>query len=462
MTEAPAKSLAAAGLGLAVFLSPWSAGSIRPAAFHLIGLCVALSALWLGLSDRSLWGHHSDVVPPRNVRLPIPFLAGFLLLISWTLFQTIPLPADLLTLVSPKAHQIHSQASALWGHHSDGVPPAFPISLAPGRTREQAAKLATLALAFAATALLSAEPRLRNALAWVLPATALLVSALGLLLLAKGFCFGLLPARHHVGLAIGPFANHNHFADFIAAPGLLGLGLVADRSRARRILGAGALGILGLGLLASGSRAGLLAAVIGTLFYLFSFVSAHPCPARAGKAKTAVALLAALLFLTFRPAFSFARLESLKEDFLQVRWPIWNSTLLMIGDFPWTGAGAGSFAEVEPAYSILRVPAPAGHAHCDYLEWLAESGAPMMLIAALAFGLGFSGLMKQAARWDRITRGALAGILILLVHAGVDFSFQIPAVALSAAVLLGLAASFPPAPNGWPERRRPAGEVKAS
>src|SRR4030042_1813903 len=97
-----------------------------------------------------------------------------------------------------------------------------------------------------------------------------------------------------------------------------------------------------------------------------------------------------LALCAFAPKLPSAWLATVREDFFSVRWPIWNSALLMSGDFPWTGAGAGSFAVVEPAYSILPLPVAAGHAHCDYLEWLAEAGAPALLVAAFIFAWGLA------------------------------------------------------------------------
>lgn len=427
---------AALGLGLALFLAPWPGGSVRPAAFHLLGLLVAAAAA--GLSG-----------PGRNPlpKTALPFLAALVLLAAWALVQMIPLPAHWLTWLSPSAFRLYHRAATV-----TGSPLAWlPLSLAPALTQEEWVKLSTLALAFAASAQVAAEPRLRLALATVLLLTASLVAVLGLAEKAGGFLFGLVPERHHVGPAIGPFANRNHFADFIAAPALFGLGLVPGRAPAWRVLRISALMLLGLGLLASGSRAGLVAATGGALFYLFSSGSI-----KAGKAKIAAAAAMALFLAAFFADAPSARLIGLKQDFLAVRWPIWNSAFLVIGDFPWTGAGAGSFGIVEPAYSQLHLPVPALHAHCDYLEWLAEWGAPASAAAALGFGLGFLKLGQRRRQWDPIARAAAAGLVILFSHALAEFSLHIPAVALEAALLLGLAVSDPRAKS--PQHQ----EVRAS
>ncbi len=418
-------TFALAALGLAILAAPWPGGAVRPAAFYSLGVLAALAALGLSL------GRPAPLPKPA-----VPFLVGLLLGSAWIFLQLAPLPAGWIALVSPQAFKLHAQTLAAGILFERGV----PISLTPALTRQELVKLVTFTLALAVTAKLSAAPALRTRLAWVLFAAAGAVAAFGLGLHLSGLAFAWLPAQHHVGKAIGPFANHNHFADFVAAPALLGPGLLRNRSCPWRLLAVSALVIMGLALLASGSRAGLLAAGAGLCFYLFTGRS---------RARLGWAWLSMLALTACLPQLPSAWLVSAREDFFAVRWPIWNSALLLCGDFPWTGAGAGSFAAVEPAYSILQLPVTAGHAHCDYLEWLAEAGAPALLAAVFIFAWGLRGLAREFRAWDPLARGALAGLMVLLGHALVDFSFHVPAVALAAAVLLGLAVSYPP---GRPER----------
>ena len=429
MSVPAGKTLASAALAASVLLAPWPAGSVGPVACHLLAFLAALAGLGLSLSD-----------PGPLPKPASPFLAGLLVWSAWVFVQLIPLPASFLALASPRAYQLHAQVMA------KDLPPrrSLPLSLTPALTQEELVKLIAFTLAFAATARLGREAPRRALLSGVLFAAAVAVAGFGLLLRAGGLGFAWLPDYHHVGPAIGPFANHNHFADFIAAPALLGPGLMQNRSRVFRLLIVSALLILGSGLLASGSRAGLLATGAEIAFYLLT-----------GKSQARLAgagfILLALTALAIRLPLLPAGLDRAREDFFSVRWPIWNSALLLCADFPWTGAGAGSFAAVEPAYSLLQLPAAAVHAHCDYLEWLAESGGPMGLFALFTFGWGLVRLAREFRAWDRLTRGALAGVGVLLGHAGVDFSFHVPAVALAAAVLLGLAASYPALENPRPE-----------
>jgi len=415
------KTFAWAALGLAILLAPWPAGSVGPGAFHGLAVLAALAAVGLSLSD-----------PGPLPQAALPFLVGLLAWSAWVFIQMIPLPASWIALASPQAYQLHVQAlaAAILPEHP------IPISLTPALTRQELIKLAAFTLAFAVTAKISTEPRLRTRLAGILFAAAGAVAVFGLGLKLGGLAFAWLPAFHHVGPAIGPFANHNHFADFVAAPALIGLSLLQHRSNGLKLMVVSALAIMGLALFASGSRAGLLTAGGGLVCYLLT-----------GKTRTKLgwagfSLLALSAFATKLPSAWLARVQ---EDFFSVRWPIWNSALLLSGDFPWTGAGAGSFAAVEPAYSLLQLPVAAGHAHCDYLEWLAEAGAPVLLVAAFTFAWGLAALAGGFRSEDRLSRGALAGVAILLGHSLVDFSFHVPAVALAAAVLLGLAVSGPPA-----------------
>ena len=109
-----------------------------------------------------------------------------------------------------------------------------------------------------------------------------------------------------------------------------------------------------------------------------------------------------------------------------------------------TGSGAGTFRWQFPA---VRAPELGSsfyqHAHNDWLEMVVDVGVPGAAMLALALTLAFwriLGGLRQ--RHDRAARGLLAGCLVacgaFVVHALVDFNFNIPANAVIFFIVLGL------------------------
>jgi O-antigen ligase len=119
-------------------------------------------------------------------------------------------------------------------------------------------------------------------------------------------------------------------------------------------------------------------------------------------------------------------------------------TLVMVQDYPLTGAGAGSFYSIYPMYDSGGFGFGfVKHAHNDYLEFASNLGL-------LAFGLlGFCVLVSlwqsiraQLGRRDRLMQGmgfaASMAIVALLIHSTVDFNLHIPANAATFMVVLAL------------------------
>jgi O-antigen ligase len=120
------------------------------------------------------------------------------------------------------------------------------------------------------------------------------------------------------------------------------------------------------------------------------------------------------------------------------------STLKAIGSAPLLGNGFGAFERYYPLYADGSVVGDVDQAHNDYLETLADLGLPagLAFLAApmiLAFFCARGSLTRNR---DRIfpAVGAAAAALVGM-HALVDFSLQIPAVALLFTTLLGLGVS---------------------
>lgn len=118
------------------------------------------------------------------------------------------------------------------------------------------------------------------------------------------------------------------------------------------------------------------------------------------------------------------------------------ATLQIVRDFPILGIGPGAFGSVYPAY------APAGartdpFTHNDYLQYAAEWGVPItvLLLTALAISLLHPWLTGAE---PRLLIGTIqTGIVLVLLHALIDFPLQIHALTLTLTILLAILVTLP-------------------
>jgi hypothetical protein len=99
-------------------------------------------------------------------------------------------------------------------------------------------------------------------------------------------------------------------------------------------------------------------------------------------------------------------------------------------DHPWLGGGAGSYQRFWLRHR--RNGLPALDAHSLYLETLAELGplGLVLLLGALALPLG----VVRAARRHPLAAAAVATYVAFLLHAAIDWDWEMPAVTVAALV----------------------------
>ncbi len=280
-------------------------------------------------------------------------------------------------------------------------------------------------------------------------------------------------AAGSAGGRIGLFVNENHFAVTanLLLPVLLAL---ADRARFRAVQEGRPSSPAGLWLLASAlvaaavvasrSRAGIavMTVLVGAhVVHRFRLVRQYPFmgipQGRVAKWAGGLAVAAALAFAIAAFAREWRHVAGLLGEGT-FRFGLLRDTLAVWRDSPVWGTGPGTFTTVFPYYqSVLFEGRVILHAHCEPVQWLAESGwaGGGILLAAAWMALGarrrnpengpeeippFAELERNAVGW------ALAA---LAVHILIDFPLRIPLIALGAAVWAGLwAGQRPSRPTG--------------
>jgi O-antigen ligase len=139
----------------------------------------------------------------------------------------------------------------------------------------------------------------------------------------------------------------------------------------------------------------------------------------------------------------FSLSGSNRSDYWRVAWREW-------GDHPLLGGGAGSFQRFWLRHR--RADLPVRDAHSLYLETLAELG-PLglaLLLCALAVPL----VAVRAARRNPLAAAVVGAYVAYLVHAGIDWDWEMPAVTL-AALVCGVALLLSARGADEPRERRP-------
>ena len=133
------------------------------------------------------------------------------------------------------------------------------------------------------------------------------------------------------------------------------------------------------------------------------------------------ALTVALLFSALFGITAFGTI-----DRLQARGDYWHAAWQVAVRHPLAGTGAGTFDLAWAAYGDLAQWGGALDAHNLYLETLSELGLVGLVLVAALLAPVVAAL--RTPRPSMTTTAALAGAVTYLVHAGLDWDWEMPAV----------------------------------
>lgn len=196
-------------------------------------------------------------------------------------------------------------------------------------------------------------------------------------------------------------------------------------------------------LLLTQSRAGVLSSFLAVIVFLLGLAFRSRRTRKIGIAVTGSILLLFVLFFYVSGEGLKDRLSRLiwTDADLIVRAEIYSSTLSAVGDHPLLGLGYGTFEDGFKIYRSENTRAYFDKAHNTYLELAMELGIP----AATALVLAVTGIAIVCLRgWKRRRRLfvypwlSICATMLVSLHAMVDFSLQIPAVAIQFAAILAI------------------------
>jgi len=411
---------------LIIFLAViWLAGGASRA--DAVGQIIVRATAWVVLVIAALGGIRPALGRDRNIAM----LLGACLFI--VLLQLVPLPPMLWRALPGSVVRAAApvyEAATLWR----------PLSLSPGATLNAAM---ALVVPVAVLALVSAlRGRERDRVVGVVLALVVLAMLLGALQVSgAGFANPLVGASQ--GEVVGPFANRNHFALFLAMGCIIApvWAVADDRSPSWR--GALCLGLIPLFILmilATGSRAGLLLGGLALAFGLAVARNGIRLRLRRVSRRVMIGivagsvtmlLLVVILSITADRAVSIDRAFAMDtaQDMRRRGLPV---VLNMIAAYFPTGTGFGSF---DPLFRLnepdaLLKPTYFNHAHNDFLEIVLDGGllGLLLLLAAIGWWGWASVRAFRAPREYMLPRLGSAALLLVFVASIFDYPARTPMV----------------------------------
>jgi O-antigen ligase len=440
-----AYALMTASLAAAVLLR----GGVYPWQWAWCGLGISLAALLCVIFARE-WQPC-----PRDA-----WLLGLLgALFACMIFQLVPLPWSWVAWLSPERWRAASAARIATGGDMRAW---LALSVAPSATLQRLLDVVPAMAAFITARELAWRFRARPWLVVVpVVAVAWMESLLGLVQ------FRLMRiAGGEVASAAGTYVNRNHFAGLLEMAFPLAVlwavyvwrkGSTRHSTPARPALTAVALSFVAAcllaGIIVSLSRMGFIATLAAGVLTAMTVLSSRErqqyvaLRRRWRWALLAAVLVCVLIFLPTRELASrFANMAATGQVSSEMRLGIWRDTLHMTSAYRWTGCGLGAY---ERGLYLFKKAAPVNtvdFAHNDYLQILAEMGIVgfvlvMLIAGTIAWRLLDVVLRRSNHRTWELAVGLLCALLAIGLHGFVDFNLYIPANALVAAWLGGMAAS---------------------
>lgn len=441
-----------------VVLAPLPVAAVYPWTWSVMGCIVGLLLVTWGV--RVALGRSAVTVGLRRTWL---FLLLFAAAAGWAAAQAVP-------LTPPAWHHPlwRSASSAL------GVDVAGAVSLDPFETGSALLRLLTYAGVFWLALQYCRERRRARQVFYALTVAGLAYAAYGLIIEFTGAEMILwYDKTSYRGSLTSTFVNRNSYATYagltlLCATGLL-VKLFADRvdphlpgKEKLRILletvsGRGSIflvasAVIATALLLTHSRGGLMSTSIGLVALFLAAGATRAMKFRYTAALAFVVFAAGTVFFFVSGEVTAGRLAGTSIE-SETRAKVFELTSRAIGDAPLLGTGYGTFEDAFRMYrdETLRF-AYFDKAHNTYLENALELGLPaaLGLFSAIGVLLVICLLGVRRRRRDAVYPCiGVAATVLVAAHSVVDFSLQIPAVAVTYSLLMGAACA-----QSWSSREK--------
>jgi O-antigen ligase/Tfp pilus assembly protein PilF len=394
----------------------------------------------------------------------VPGLLPLMALLSYMGFQLLPLPPEIVRVLSPGTYALYMDSVWLGG-------PGQWVSLSINKkaTLAELLRLASYAGIYVLTVQLHSHAR-------VFRRTVAVIAVFGSVLAFFAIIQHLLPNNRiywireltQGGVLFGPYVNRNHYAGLMGMifPVIMSLFLyyrpkgkrasfrerlvgifTQPQSNISMLLGFSAV-LTAASIFLCLSRGGI-ASLVMSLIFLGLLLRKRSGMSRRGLlfASTIIVILYAVGWFGWGPIFErFQSLRNSRGEISELRLDLWKDSLNIIRDFPLTGTGFGSYINIYPSYRTIASEGIADHAHNDYIELLTNGGAISMMF--LFWFIAVVAVRSYRAFQQRrdpyslfLYSGILTSIFSILLHGVTDFNMQIGANGLYLFLMLGMVVS---------------------
>lgn len=307
-------------------------------------------------------------------------------------------------------------------------------------------------LLWAASGVMRWEGAVRRA-SWAIFGVGLFIAVVGIIQRGQGNAayYALRPVRH--GLPFGPFVNRDHAASWLAASILVGLGLFAEGFRRGRApladripkqgLMAFALAVQFVAVVQTASRGAINALFVAACVtsFLVTCSLSKSLPRRVGLTGLFLAGCGYLVLLRFNTNW-LGLADGAFDNSTAYRLSMYRSGLRMLFDFPIFGVGLGGFEGAFQSYQEPLVVGLVEHIHSSWLEIAVEIGVLGFVIFSVAIFKSLADLGRRLVNElhspGALSAGFFAALLAVLLHGVVEFTFQIPGIAVLTVVLVAV------------------------
>ncbi|MGA1825691.1 MAG: O-antigen ligase family protein [bacterium] len=455
------RSIIDGGLIFIVVFAPLAFGAVHIWAYTMVVLLVFF-ILILCIVTNYLFAQEREAVVEKEL---LPVYSAFALFLVTVCFQIVPLPPNIIRLLSPQAHKIYSMA--IPGYDKSII--LRSLSIYPYATKIYLVKfISYMGIFFLITIEIREIARIKRILI-ALILVGFFEALYGLYgYFSKNYSIFGFAKLFCSGPATGTFVNRNHFAGFLGMTVFVCIGYLLSKTSMRSRASYGFMQfqqrIIDFLNTARASESGLLLIIIITMIIGIVFSLS-----RMGVFSFVVALLIisfltildrqkkliAIIFLVFSLALATSLwygIDPLVDryytagTFFSGRAVVWEATCELIKDFPLIGTGLGTYKTVFQRYKpedfdyrLLLYD----HAHNDYLEMISEVG--IIGIIPLFWG-NLSFLLLILKKWAKtknafskgISLGGVGALSYISLHSLMDFNLHIPANAMIFFIIMAL------------------------
>jgi hypothetical protein len=385
---------------------------------------------------------HAHLLQRGGSRIRVGWVGlALLVALAWSVLQWVPLPAGLVALLSPSAHEARALAAATVG----GIAPGWEsLSLDGARSAAAVVGLTVTTFGYLLALNLWDGPSARARAAVYVEAAALATLLIGGLHAALGLdqLYGFYTASVPLGdrLLPTPFINPNHagalflLASFVA----FGRWLDAERDAPWHLVAGIAASV---GVLATFSRASALLWGAGLILLGVVAIGRRDTPhtraryVRLVVGALSIGVVAVILLGPDRWLGEMATLADIGAPGQGGLIECWEVGARIAMNHPLLGAGNGAFEVAAPIVMPSWGVGLVAYAHNGFIQVLAELGLVIGAGVMLLAGAGFVRMVYRGRR-SVAAMAASVGLVVLLVQNLVDFSLWLPGVALPAVAIL--------------------------